>query len=195
MSDGAFGRFMGRLLGGTVEAPRVPGCVVVTRWGGDDIEPTVDRLREIIAELDERDAEHPDAWMTHEASGWTLALDEDGYARLSDPEFESVFHLPGVTREQGLALWLAFAAEGRDGVASQSWVAGAFPPEIVAARAAEAEATTERSERAFYDSLGEERSSEPCRKSGCTRGAIQYSVFCRTHHCEQLWNRPCRFTH
>lgn len=195
MSDGAFGRFMTRLLGKTEEAPRILGCVVTTRWGGDDVEPTAERLREILAELDERDPEHPDAWMTHGASGWTLALDEDGHARLSDPDFETVSHLTGVSRDRGLALWLAFAANGPDAVADQPWVEGSFPPEVLALRAAEAAAATERSERVFYDSLGTERPEVPCRKAGCTRGAITYSVLCRTHHCEQLWRRPCRFTH
>ena len=195
MSEGAFGRFMSRLLGKAKESPRLPGVVVTTRWGRDDIEPTAERLREIIAELGEADPEHPDAWMTHEASGWTLALDEAGFARLGDSEGESERHLIGVTPERGLALWLAFAANGPDAVANESWAAGSFPPEILAARVAEAEAASEQSERAFYDSLGAERAAVPCRAPGCGRGAIIYSVFCRTHHCEQLWKRPCRFSH
>ncbi|MEJ0000361.1 MAG: hypothetical protein WDO13_15090 [Verrucomicrobiota bacterium] len=30
-------------------------------------------LREILAELDVRDPEHPDTWLTHE-NGWTLSV-------------------------------------------------------------------------------------------------------------------------
>jgi hypothetical protein len=34
-------------------------------------------MRELLAQLEERDPEHPDAWLTHE-SGWTLAVFESG---------------------------------------------------------------------------------------------------------------------
>jgi len=48
-------------------------------------------------------------------------------------------------------------------------------------------------DRHFYDSLGEERSDAPCRAAGCTRGAVKFSVLCRTHHFEQVYRRACPF--
>lgn len=48
-------------------------------------------------------------------------------------------------------------------------------------------------DRSFYDSLGEERRDVPCKASGCARGSVMLSVFCRTHHFEQVHRRPCPF--
>jgi len=40
-------------------------------------EPNENRMRELLAELDKSDPEHPDTWLTHE-SGWTLSFFEAG---------------------------------------------------------------------------------------------------------------------
>lgn len=45
----------------------------------------------------------------------------------------------------------------------------------------------------FYLSLGEERAIN-CKHSGCDRGAISLSVFCRIHHFEMIQQKPCPFT-
>ncbi|MFZ6686766.1 DUF7716 domain-containing protein [Undibacterium sp. SXout11W] len=49
-------------------------------------------------------------------------------------------------------------------------------------------------DRKFYDELGEENISNPCRIQDCGRGAIQYSVFCRVHHFESIRKKPCPFS-
>lgn len=49
------------------------------------------------------------------------------------------------------------------------------------------------SDRKFYDDLGEERPDQPCKVEGCTRGSVNYSVRCRTHHFEMVKNKPCPF--
>jgi hypothetical protein len=38
-----------------------------TRWGSDDHEPTVARLRVILGQLDAEDDEHPSVSLTHES--------------------------------------------------------------------------------------------------------------------------------
>jgi hypothetical protein len=48
-------------------------------------------------------------------------------------------------------------------------------------------------DREFYDGLGHENNSNPCRMQSCERGAIQYSVFCRVHHFENIQQRACPF--
>jgi hypothetical protein len=51
-----------------------------------------------------------------------------------------------------------------------------------------------RQDREFYDTLGPERSGEPCRTAGCAKGAISFSVFCRSHHFESVRGRPSPFS-
>lgn len=48
-------------------------CFVYSRWGDCLDDPSESKMREVLAELDVPDPEHPDAWMTHE-SGWTLSI-------------------------------------------------------------------------------------------------------------------------
>jgi hypothetical protein len=57
------------------------------------------------------------------------------------------------------------------------------PPEVVLADL----------DRQFYDSLGAERESSVCRKTGCKRHAVALSIFCRPHHFESVKQRPCPF--
>jgi hypothetical protein len=49
--------------------------------------------------------------------------------------------------------------------------------------------------RSVYDGYGPERPDVPCRHSGCGRGAVKLSVFCRRHHFEQVMNQACPFDH
>ena len=46
----------------------------------------------------------------------------------------------------------------------------------------------------FYDSLGPESPARQCRRDGCSRGAVEYSVLCRVHHFESIKGR-CPFDH
>jgi hypothetical protein len=53
---------------------------------------------------------------------------------------------------------------------------------------------TKRSlDREFYDGLGPESPHVSCRKPGCVRGAIEFSVMCRPHHFEMLRRESCPF--
>jgi hypothetical protein len=50
---------------------------------------------------------------------------------------------------------------------------------------------TQQQDRAFYDTLGDERPGAPCGEPGCDRGAILFSTRCRRHHFENVKGRPC----
>lgn len=172
-----------------------PSHYVETRWGGSEDAPSPSRLAEIVAELDTKDEEHPDTWLVHVASGWLLRLDEEGFAHLEDEDREPVSHMKCVSRATGLDLWLRFADAGPDGVKSEPWCPGprVLSAEEVAAHRARAERLTLESDREFFNLLGSEDHSQPCKKVGCTSGRIKYSALCKIHHFEQIRNRPCPF--
>ena len=72
---------------------------VQTRWGGSERAPTVERLREVLTELERPDPEHPDVWLTHE-SGWTLSVYGSGLLVWENPESTiEPRHQVGVPRE------------------------------------------------------------------------------------------------
>lgn len=50
-------------------------------------------------------------------------------------------------------------------------------------------------DREFYDSLADEDDNKQCRREGCHRGTTRFSVFCKTHHLENIKGRPCPFDH
>jgi len=49
--------------------------------------------------------------------------------------------------------------------------------------------------REFYDQLGPEDLSRPCKRDDCDRGAIAKSVLCKRHHFEMIQRRGCPFDH
>jgi hypothetical protein len=51
-----------------------------------------------------------------------------------------------------------------------------------------------RSDLAFYNLLGPERSDKSCSKEGCRRGAVDLSIYCRVHHFEMIKGKPCPFS-
>ena len=161
-----------------------PNYFVETRWGGSEDSPLPNRLAEIVAELDTKDDEHPDTWLVHTPSGWLLRLDEDGYAYLEDENLDTVSHMKGISRSAGLDLWLRFAAGGPEGVKSEAWCQGprVLSAEEVAAFRTRAESVVLESDRQFFDSLGAEDVAQTCKRVGCTRGRIKYSVLCKVHH-------------
>jgi hypothetical protein len=52
-----------------------------------------------------------------------------------------------------------------------------------------------RRRREFYESLGPEDSAKTCRREGCTRGTVKFSVYCRPHHYEKVKGKPSPFDH
>jgi hypothetical protein len=169
---------------------------VVTRWGDSEEEPSEQRMREILAELGEHDPEHPDTWLSHE-SGCTLSVFESG--RVTWENLGSAAaprHLVGVSREKALSLWLKLSRGDISAIEQEAWCAGQAPPQSAEERArhaAEAAEATLAASRRFYESLGPERPGVPCRHAGCHRGAVGYSVLCRVHHFENIYDCPCPF--
>jgi len=165
---------------------------VETRWGGTEAAPTRARLAELIAELEVADEEHPDTWMTHSESGWSVRLDEERFAYLSDADLNPVGHMKSVSAATALDLWLRFASGGPAAVERDPWVAGprVFSDAEVAAIHERSRQITLEGDRQFFALLGPENPARQCRKEGCTRGPVQYSALCARHHFEQIRGKP-----
>ena len=166
---------------------------VETRWGGSEDAPPPTRLRQILAELDVPDPEHPDTWLTHE-SGWTLSVYESGLVLFANAD-GAASHMNSVSRERALELWLILANGRIDELAALQWKGGYPPrdPDAIAQAKADGEALQLKSDQAFYERLGPESSDEICGAQQCDRHRIAYSVYCRRHHFESVRKRPCPF--
>jgi hypothetical protein len=169
---------------------------VTGRWGDSEDAPNERRMRELLAQLEEHDPEHPDAWLTHE-SGWILAVFESGLVVLENLESEgNPRHQVGISREKALSLWLKLSRGDIAEIEQEPWSPGHSPPLSPEERveiARKAEESTLASFRTFYDKLGPENAEVSCRHVGCRRGAVRNSVLCRVHHFESIYNRPCPF--
>ena len=170
------------------------GFVVVDRMGGDCVSPSRARMAEILAELDHRDPEHPDVWLTHD-SGWTLTVHEQGVLIWENLEQGTPRrHQHGRTRDDILKLWQRLAAGFVDEIEREPWLEGDGIAPPTAAERGEHDAWRRDYDRAFYDQLGPERPGTTCAASGCARGAVRASLFCRTHQFENVRRRPCPFS-
>lgn len=97
---------------------------VVTRWGGSENNPPQERMREILAELNVSDAEHPDTWLSHE-SGWTLSVFESGLVVWQNAEGDDEpQHQRGVARDRALDLWQKLSRGEIDAVNREPWSKG-----------------------------------------------------------------------
>jgi hypothetical protein len=112
------------------------GFVARGRWGGHERNPPVERLREILQELDieTEDFEHPDVSLKHETE-WCLSAFLSGlliWENVGDasedadplPEGELVRHMKGVSRHKILELWLKLAAGDIAAVDAEPWLPG-----------------------------------------------------------------------
>ena len=50
-----------------------------------------------------------------------------------------------------------------------------------------------RLEREFYEKLGSEDASRRCKRPGCTRGSVRFSLLCKRHHFEMIKGHACPF--
>ena len=71
----------------------------------------------------------------------------------------------------------------------------AFLPKIGAPDPPPWEETRRRLDLEFYDKLGPEDLSRPCKHGGCNRGAVRFSVLCKRHHFEMIRHCECPFDH
>jgi hypothetical protein len=95
------------------------------RWGASVREPTRDRMREILAELDLEDDEHPDASLSHE-TGWSLSAFGSGLVIWENIESsdEKARHMRGVSRDRVLELWLRLAEGEITAIEREPWLPG-----------------------------------------------------------------------
>jgi hypothetical protein len=71
----------------------------------------------------------------------------------------------------------------------------AFPNKLGAPDPPPAEEVRRRLDLEFYNKLGPEAPGTRCRKEGCMRGTVNFSIFCRSHHFENVRRCPCPFDH
>jgi hypothetical protein len=69
----------------------------------------------------------------------------------------------------------------------------AFLPALGAPEPPPFEEINAQIDRAFWDQIGEENLDRPCRREGCGRGSVAFSVLCRVHHFESVMRKPCPF--
>ncbi len=141
---------------------------------------------------------------------WTLET-EGKFIEWTEDDLEAEANLPREAEEQNLT-------EGLDGPTIESIVewadrlAGgkndsarlevflyyhkfdAYPEKLGAPDPPPANEIIARLDREFYDKLGNENPQKECRKDGCERGAVQFSVLCRVHHFENIKKKPCPFS-
>ena len=96
---------------------------LTTRWGGDEREPTIDRMREVLAQLDVEDDEHPDVALTHE-SEWCLGAFPSGLLVWENLESGEPRHMNAVSRERVLELWLKLSEGHVSDVDCEPWLPG-----------------------------------------------------------------------
>lgn len=90
------------------------------RWGGSDEDPSVERMKEVLAELDTPDDEHPDAWLEDE-SGWCLIAYAAGTVVWEHPELGTPKHMRGVPRSKVLELWLKLSRGEHESIIAEPW--------------------------------------------------------------------------
>lgn len=101
---------------------------VTGRWGGTEWMASEARMRELLAELDRNDPEHPDAWLSHE-NGWCLSVFQSGlviweYVEEAGEERIEPRHQVGVSREKALDLWLKLSMGEFDAIEREPWRPG-----------------------------------------------------------------------
>lgn len=97
---------------------------VNTRWGGSEPAPPLDRMREVLSELDgDDDDEHPSVSLSHE-SEWTLSAFPDGLVIWENVEEDVARHMLHISRDKVLSLWTKIAAGQIDEIEREPWLPG-----------------------------------------------------------------------
>jgi len=96
---------------------------VTSRWGGDESNATVDRMRAILDELDADDEEHCSVSLTHE-SEWCLGAYPGGLLVWENLEDGEPRHMNGVPRARVLQLWIQLSEGSIDVIESEAWLPG-----------------------------------------------------------------------
>ena len=97
--------------------------LVNTRDGNAEPMPSVDRMREILTELDVEDDEHPDVSLTHD-SDWTLSAFPDGLVIWENAEADVARHMLHISRAHVLELWIKLSEGHIDAIEQEPWLPG-----------------------------------------------------------------------
>jgi hypothetical protein len=96
---------------------------ITTRWGASEPEPTVDRMRQVLAQLDAEDIEHQSVALTHE-SEWCLGAYPGGLLVWENLEKGAPRHLNEQSPTRVLELWVKLAAGKIAEVEAEPWLPG-----------------------------------------------------------------------
>lgn len=97
---------------------------VNARYSGSEEMPSVDRMREVLAELDgEDDDEHPNVSLVHE-SAWTMSAFPDGLVIWENADADIARHMLQVSRAKVLELWTQLADGQIDTIEREPWIQG-----------------------------------------------------------------------
>jgi hypothetical protein len=87
----------------------------------------------------------------------------------------------------GTALASFDRGEFPDGLSEPQMLRAIDPPPV--------EDRQRKKDRKFYEQLGPEDLTRPCKHDGCCRGSVRFSVLCKRHHFEMIKHRDCPFDH
>ena len=93
---------------------------IYTRWGECEDTPTIERMREVLGELDVEDEEHNSVSLTHETE-WSLEAFPSGLMIWQHLEGDTGKCLRGVSREKILELWIKLSRGEIAAVDSEPW--------------------------------------------------------------------------
>jgi hypothetical protein len=95
------------------------------RWGATELNPPIERLRELLQSLDIEDKEHPDVALKHETE-WCLSAFSSGLLVWENVEAKgnNAKHMKCVPREAVLGLWLKLTRGDIAAVQAEPWRPG-----------------------------------------------------------------------
>ena len=95
------------------------------RWGAAELNPPIERLRELLQSLDVEDKEHPDVALKHETE-WCLSAFPSGLLVWENVEAKdnNAKHMKCVPREAVLGLWLKLARGDIAAIQAEPWLPG-----------------------------------------------------------------------
>ncbi len=97
---------------------------VTTRWGAMEDEPTLERMRQVLNQLDSEDKEHCSVSLTHD-SEWNLGAYPGGLLVWENLEADNPpRHMNDVSGEQVLALWIQLSKGNLAYIEEQPWLPG-----------------------------------------------------------------------
>lgn len=91
------------------------------RDGITELNPSVEKMQEILETLQDDIPENPDVWLTHD-SGWSVSFFPSGLAILENEELEAESkQLTDVSSDKALQLWQLLAQGKIDTLLEGNW--------------------------------------------------------------------------